>query len=267
MVKGIPLADYASLIDERALFLGQWGLRGQRGGDGPTYEELVETEGRPRLRYWLDRLATEGILQHAAVVYGYFPAVSEGDDVVVLTEPRPDAPERFRFTFPRQQRSRFLCIADFVRSREDALASGQVDVWPFQLVTMGQPIADFANELFAADAYRDYLEVHGIGVQLTEALAEYWHRRIRQELAFAGGGTAADEDPDEIAEYFKLAYRGARFAFGYGACPNLEDRIKLVELLEPERIGVELSEELQLHPEQSTDAFVLHHPEAKYFNV
>ncbi|NME79129.1 methionine synthase [Rhodococcus sp. 105337] len=267
VVKGIPLAEYASLIDERALFLGQWGLRGQRGGDGPSYEELVETEGRPRLRYWLDRLATEGILQHAAVVYGYFPAVSEGDDVVVLTEPRPDAPERFRFTFPRQQRSRFLCIADFVRSREDALASGQVDVWPFQLVTMGQPIADFANELFAADAYRDYLEVHGIGVQLTEALAEYWHRRIRQELAFAGGGTAADEDPDEIAEYFKLAYRGARFAFGYGACPNLEDRIKLVELLEPERIGVELSEELQLHPEQSTDAFVLHHPEAKYFNV
>ena len=267
VVKGIPLADYASLIDERALFLGQWGLRGQRGGEGPSYEELVETEGRPRLRYWLDRLATEEILQHAAVMYGYFPAVSEGDDVVVLTEPRPDAPERYRFTFPRQQRSRFLCIADFVRSREDALASGQVDVWPFQLVTMGQPIADFANELFAADAYRDYLEVHGIGVQLTEALAEYWHRRVRQELAFAGGGTAADEDPDEIAEYFKLAYRGARFAFGYGACPNLEDRIKLVELLEPERIGVELSEELQLHPEQSTDAFVLHHPEAKYFNV
>jgi 5-methyltetrahydrofolate--homocysteine methyltransferase len=267
VVKGVALAEYSSLVDERALFLGQWGLRGQRAGDGPTYEELVESEGRPRLRYWLDRLSTEGILQHAAVVYGYFPAVSEGDDVVILTEPRPDAPERYRFTFPRQQRSRFLCIADFVRSRKDAIASGEVDVWPFQLVTMGQPIADFANELFASNSYRDYLEVHGIGVQLTEALAEYWHRRIRQELAFSGGGTAADEDPDEVAEYFKLAYRGARFAFGYGACPDLEDRIKLVELLEPERIGVELSEELQLHPEQSTDAFVLHHPEAKYFNV
>ncbi|MGX6512599.1 methionine synthase [Rhodococcus sp. SJ-2] len=267
VVKGIALAEYASLVDERALFLGQWGLRGQRAGDGPTYEELVETDGRPRLRYWLDRLSTEGILQHAAVVYGYFPAVSEGDEVVILAEPRPDAPERYRFTFPRQQRSRFLCIADFVRSRQDALASGEVDVWPFQLVTMGQPIADFANELFASNSYRDYLEVHGIGVQLTEALAEYWHRRIRQELAFSGGGTAADEDPDEVAEYFKLAYRGARFAFGYGACPDLEDRIKLVELLEPGRIGVELSEELQLHPEQSTDAFVLHHPEAKYFNV
>ncbi|MFZ2530231.1 MAG: methionine synthase [Rhodococcus sp. (in: high G+C Gram-positive bacteria)] len=267
VVKGISLADYAGLVDERALFLGQWGLRGQRGGDGPSYEELVESDGRPRLRYWLDRLSTEGILAHAAVVYGYFPAVSEGDDVVVLTEPRPDAPERYRFTFPRQQRTRFLCIADFVRSREEAQRTGQVDVWPFQLVTMGQPIADFANELFAENSYRDYLEVHGLGVQLTEALAEYWHRRVRQELAFAGGGTAADDDPEDVAEFFKLGYRGARFAFGYGACPDLEDRIKLVELLEPARIGVELSEELQLHPEQSTDAFVLHHPEAKYFNV
>ncbi|OOL29616.1 methionine synthase [Rhodococcus rhodochrous] len=267
VVKGVALADYAGLIDERALFLGQWGLRGQRTGDGPTYEELVETEGRPRLRYWLDRLSTEGILAHAAVVYGYFPAVSEGDDVVVLAEPHPDAAERYRFTYPRQQRGRFLCIADFVRSRADARAKGQVDVLPFQLVTMGQPIADFANELFASNSYRDYLEVHGIGVQLTEALAEYWHRRVREELVLSGGHNLAEEDPADVAEFFKLGYRGARFAFGYGACPNLEDRVKLVELLEPGRIGVELSEELQLHPEQSTDAFVLHHPEAKYFNV
>ena len=115
----------------------------------------------PRLRYWLDRLTSEGILAHAAVVYGYFPAISEGDDVIVLTEPKPDAPERFRFTYPRQHRDRFLCIADFVRSRKEAEATGQVDVLPFQLVTMGQPIADFANELFASNSYRDYLEVHG----------------------------------------------------------------------------------------------------------
>ncbi|MGW6377478.1 methionine synthase [Rhodococcus sp. NPDC055112] len=267
IVKGISLADYSGLLDERALFLGQWGLRGQRAGDGPTYEELVETEGRPRLRYWLDRLSTDGILAHAAVVYGYFPAVSEGDDVVVLTEPTPDAPERFRFTFPRQHRDRFLCIADFVRSREEARRTGQVDVLPLNLVTMGQPIADFANELFAANSYRDYLEVHGIGVQLTEALAEYWHRRVREELVLAGGHNLAEQDPDDVEEYFKLAYRGARYSFGYGACPDLEDRAKMVALLEPERIGVVLSEELQLHPEQSTDAFVLHHPEAKYFNV
>jgi 5-methyltetrahydrofolate--homocysteine methyltransferase len=266
IVKGIALAEYTGLLDERALFLGQWGLRGVRGGEGPSYEDLVESEGRPRLRHWLDRLSTDGILAHSAVVYGYFPAVSEGDDVIVLDEPRPDAAERFRFTFPRQQRGRFLCVADFVRSRELATERDQVDVLPFQLATMGQPIADFTAELFAANSYRDYLEVHGISVQLTEALAEYWHRRVREELTFGGHAMAA-EDPDSVEEYFKLGYRGARFSFGYGACPNLEDRTKMVALLEPQRIGVTLSEELQLHPEQSTDAFVLHHPEAKYFNV
>ena len=266
IVKGVALSEYSGLLDERALFLGQWGLRGQKSGDGPTYEELVDTEGRPRLRYWLDRLTSDGVLAHAAVVYGYFPAVSEGDDVIILDEPNPAAAERFRFTFPRQQRDRFLCIADFIRSRESAKETGQVDVLPFQLVTMGQPIADFANELFAANSYRDYLEVHGIGVQLTEALAEYWHRRVREELTL-DGNSLAEDDPSDVQEYFKLGYRGARYSFGYGACPDLDDRAKLVELLGSERIGVTLSEELQLHPEQSTDAFVLHHPEAKYFNV
>ena len=267
VVKGLAVADYAELLDERALFLGQWGLRGVRGGEGPSYEELVETEGRPRLRYWLDRLATDGVLAHAAVVYGYFPVVSEGDDVVLLSEPRPEAEQRFRFTFPRQQRDRFLCIADFIRPRDLAVEREQVDVMPFQLVTMGQPIADFANELFASDAYRDYLEVHGIGVQLTEALAEYWHRRVREELRFSGDRAMSADDPDAKEDYFKLGYRGARYSFGYGACPDLEDRVKTMALLEPERIGVTLSEEMQLHPEQSTDAFILHHPEAKYFNV
>jgi 5-methyltetrahydrofolate--homocysteine methyltransferase len=267
IVKGLAVADYSALLDERALFLGQWGLRGARGGTGPSYEELVETEGRPRLRYWLDRLSTDGVLAHAAVVYGYFPAVSERDDVIILSEPTPDASERFRFTFPRQQRDRFLCIADFVRWRALASERGQVDVLPFQLVTMGDPIAEFANELFAANAYRDYLEVHGIGVQLTEALAEHWHRRIREELRFSGDRAMSSEDPEAIEDYFKLGYRGARFSFGYGACPDLEDRVKTMALLQPERIGVSLSEEMQLHPEQSTDAFILHHPEAKYFNV
>jgi 5-methyltetrahydrofolate--homocysteine methyltransferase len=267
IIKGLAVADYAGLLDERALFLGQWGLRGARSGDGPSYDDLVESDGRPRLRQWLGQLSTDGILAHSAVVYGYFPAVSEGDDVIVLTEPEPDAPERFRFTFPRQQRGRYLCVADFIRPRELARERGQVDVWPFQCVTMGTPIADYANELFAANSYRDYLEVHGIGVQLTEALAEYWHRRIREELKFSGNRAMSAEDPEAIEDYFKLGYRGARFAFGYGACPNLEDRAKMMALLEAERIGVTLSEELQLHPEQSTDAFVLHHPEANYFNT
>jgi 5-methyltetrahydrofolate--homocysteine methyltransferase len=267
VVKGVSLAEYSGMVDERALFLGQWGLRGAKTGSGPSYEELVETEGRPRLRYWLERLSTEGVLAHAAVVYGYFPAVSEKDALVVLEDARPDAAERFRLEFPRQRRDRHLCLADFWRPRGLAVERGEVDVLPLHLVTMGQPIADYANELFAKDAYRDYLEVHGLGVQLTEALAEYWHRRIREELTFPTGGAVAAEDPADVEEFFKLGYRGARYSLGYGACPNLEDRTKIVELLQPGRIGVELSEELQLHPEQSTDAMVAHHPEAKYFNA
>jgi 5-methyltetrahydrofolate--homocysteine methyltransferase len=267
IVRGVPLADYASMVDERATFLGQWGLRGARGGSGPTYEELVETEGRPRLRYWLDRLTTDGILRHAAVVYGYYPCVADGDDLVILREPSPSAEERTRFTFPRQRKDRRLCLADFFRPRELALAADEVDVVAFTLVTMGEPIAEYAKDLFAADSYRDYLEVHGLGVQLAEALAEYWHRRVRQELRFATGAAVSEEDPADVEEFFKLGYRGARFSLGYGACPNLEDREKIVTLLDPMRIGVKLSEEFQLHPEQSTDAIVLHHPEAKYFNT
>ncbi len=277
IVKGLSLQEYLPFLDERALFRGQWGLQASRDEGGSTYEELVETEGKPRLRALLDTLKSQGVLDHAAVVYGYFPAVSEGDTVHILPtppsgqQPVPTAEPVASFTFPRQQRGCFLNIADFVRSRELAVERGQVDVWPFQLVTMGAPIADYANELFAKDSYREYLEVHGAGVQLTEALAEYWHARIRGELVLdegeAKGRQVSAEDADNTEEFFDLKYRGARFSFGYGSCPDMEDRIKLVELLEPERIGVVLSEELQLHPEQSTDAFVLYHPEAKYFNV
>ncbi|MFI0941971.1 methionine synthase [Streptomyces sp. NPDC021020] len=252
VVKGIPLADYASWLDEGALFKGQWGLKQSRAS-GPSYEELVESEGRPRLRGLLTRLQSEGLLE-AAVVYGYYPCVSKGDDLIVLHE---DGSERTRFTFPRQRRGRRLCLADFFRPEE----SGETDVVGFQVVTMGNRISEAANELFAADSYRDYLELHGLSVQLAEALAEYWHARVRSELGFAG------EDPGEMADMFALKYRGARFSLGYGACPDLEDRAKIAALLEPERIGVKLSEEFQLHPEQSTDAIVIHHPEAKYFNA
>lgn len=273
IVKGVALNDYLTTLDERALFMGQWGLRGARGGEGPSYEELVETDGRPRLRSWLQRLRAENILQHAAVVYGYFPAVAEGDTVHILPipaegeQPDPTAEPIVSWTFPRQSRGRFLSIADFIRPRELAIEKGQTDVMPFQLVTMGQPIADFANDIYAKNEYRDYLEVHGVGVQLTEALAEFWHQRIRSELQFADGTTAAAEDSDDTRDFFDLKYRGARYSFGYGSCPDLTFRMGMMNLLQPERIGVELSEELQLHPEQSTDAFVLYHPEAKYFNV
>ncbi|MFE3946518.1 methionine synthase [Streptomyces sp. NPDC059118] len=253
VVKGIQLKEYASWLDEGALFKGQWGLKQARAGDGPTYEELVETEGRPHLRGWLDKLHTENLLE-AAVVYGYFPCVSKGDDLILLHE---DGSERTRFTFPRQRRGRRLCLADFFRPEE----SGETDVIGLQVVTVGSKIGGETAKLFEANSYRDYLELHGLSVQLAEALAEYWHARVRSELGFAG------EDPSDVEDMFALKYRGARFSLGYGACPDLEDRAKIAELLQPERIGVHLSEEFQLHPEQSTDAIVIHHPEAKYFNA
>ncbi|WP_033323343.1 methionine synthase [Streptomyces yerevanensis] len=253
VIKGIQLKEYASWLDEGALFKGQWGLKQARTGDGPTYEELVETEGRPRLRGLLDQLQTGNLLE-AAVVYGYFPCVSKDDDLILLDEA---GNERTRFTFPRQRRGRRLCLADFFRPEE----SGETDVVGLQVVTVGSRIGEETAKLFASDAYRDYLELHGLSVQLAEALAEYWHARVRSELGFAG------EDPAEVEDMFALKYRGARFSLGYGACPDLEDRAKIAELLEPERIGVQLSEEFQLHPEQSTDAIVIHHPEAKYFNA
>ncbi|MFF0301185.1 methionine synthase [Streptomyces sp. NPDC004562] len=251
--KGIQLKEYASWLDEGALFKGQWGLKESRAGDGPSYQELVETEGRPRLRGLLDRLQTDNLLE-AAVVHGYFPCVSKDDDLIVLDE---HGNERTRFTFPRQRRGRRLCLADFFRPQE----SGETDVVGFQVVTVGSRIGEETARLFEANAYRDYLELHGLSVQLAEALAEYWHARVRAELGFAG------EDPAAMEDMFSLKYRGARFSLGYGACPDLEDRAKIADLLRPERIGVHLSEEFQLHPEQSTDAIVIHHPEAKYFNA
>jgi 5-methyltetrahydrofolate--homocysteine methyltransferase len=276
IVRGVALNDFAAFLDERATFMGQWGLKPGRGEAGASYEELVEREGRPRLRYWLDRILGEGMLD-PSIAYGYFPVVSEAEQVVVLHHGEdPDgvlgtagllAPdggsggqigtERLRFDFPRQRRDRHLCLADFVRSRE----SGQIDVMPVQLVTAGSKIDEVTAELFKGNHYRDYYELNGLVMQLTEALAEFWHARIRSELGFA------DEEPKDKAGLFKLDYRGARFSLGYPACPEMEDRRKVMELLEPERMGVILSDELMLHPEQSTDAFVFHHPEAKYFKV
>ncbi len=253
IVKGIPLADYVGMLDERALFMGQWGLKGARG----EYEAMAETEGRPRLRALLNEVQSKGWLE-AAVVYGYFPCVSEGNDLVILHHEGPEkGKERVRFSFPRQRRDRRLCLSDFFASRE----SGKIDVVAFHVVTMGNTVSKAANELFAANAYREYLELHGLSVQLTEALAEHWHARIREEIAVRG-----DDAPD-IQGILDQGYRGSRYSFGYPACPDIEQQTQLCELLEPGRIGVELSEEFQLHPEQSTSAIIVHHPEAKYFNA
>ena len=253
IVKGVALASYLGALDERALFVGQWGLQGKRG----EYEAMVESEGRPRLRSLLNDVQSNGWL-NAAVVYGYFPCYSEGNDLVILHHEGPDKGlERTRFTFPRQSRDRRLCLSDFFRSKE----SGQIDTVAFHVVTMGQSVSDATAKLFAANEYREYLELHGLSVQLTEALAEHWHARIREELGFAG------EDASDIDAILDQGYRGSRYSFGYPACPDLEQQLQLCALLEPERIGVELSEEFQLHPEQSTSAIIVHHPEAKYFNA
>jgi 5-methyltetrahydrofolate--homocysteine methyltransferase len=253
IVKGIQLASYLGALDERALFVGQWGLQGKRG----EYEVMVENEGRPRLRSLLNDVQSNGWL-NAAVVYGYFPCYSEGNDLIILHHEGPNkGSERTRFTFPRQTRDRRLCLSDFFRSKE----SGDIDTVAFHVVTMGQSVSDATSKLFAANEYREYLELHGLSVQLTEALAEHWHGRIREELGFA------KEDASDIAAILDQGYRGSRYSFGYPACPDLEQQRQLCELLEPERIGVELSEEFQLHPEQSTSAIIVHHPEAKYFNA
>ena len=253
VVKGIALHDYSSMLDERALFVGQWGLQSSQG----RYEEMVEHEGRPRLRALLNEAQSHGWL-NAAVVYGYFPCYSEGNDLVVLHhEAEKFGQERLRFTFPRQRRDRRLCISDFFRNKE----SGERDVVAFHIVTMGQSVSKATSDLFQRNEYREYLELHGLSVQLTEALAEHWHQRIRAEL-----GYSSTDSPD-LQSILDQGYRGSRYSFGYPACPNLEQQTQLCELLDPERIGVELSEEFQLHPEQSTSAIIVHHPEAKYFNA
>ena len=253
VVKGIQLSDYAGMLDERALFVGQWGLKGNRG----EYETMVESEGRPRLRSLLNEVQANGWL-NAAVVYGYFPCYSEGNDLVILHhEGELKGKERTRFSFPRQTRDRRLCISDFFASKE----SGKTDVVAFHVVTMGSTVSEAAAKLFAANNYREYLELHGLSVQLTESLAEHWHARMREELAVKG------DDSSDLQGILDQGYRGSRYSFGYPACPDLEQQVQLCELLDPTRIGVELSEEFQLHPEQSTSAIIVHHPEAKYFNA
>jgi len=253
VIKGIQLSDYAGMLDERALFVGQWGLKGNRG----EYETMVETEGRPRLRALINQVQSQGWL-NAAVVYGYFPCYSEGNDLVILHhEGEEKGKERIRFTFPRQSRDRRLCISDFFASKD----SGKTDVVAFHVVTMGSTVSEAAAKLFAENNYREYLELHGLSVQLTEALAEHWHARMREELQVKA------EDSSDLQGILDQGYRGSRYSFGYPACPDLEQQVQLCELLDPGRIGVEISEEFQLHPEQSTSAIIVHHPEAKYFNA
>jgi len=255
IVRGVPIDEIVPLINEVALFRNQWGFTpGDLGPDG--YRELIDREARPVLRGLIARAKSERILS-PSVVYGFYPANGDGDDVVVWDPEAPLERELARFSFPRQDRGRFLCIADFLRAAD----TGVADVLGVQVVTMGHRITEVAADLFAEDRYQDYLYTHGFGVEMAEALAELWHRRIRQELGIAG------EDGPTPQDWFRQGYRGSRYSFGYPACPNLEDQEPLFKLVDPTPIGVSLTDEFMLHPEQSTSAIVLHHPEATYFNA
>jgi 5-methyltetrahydrofolate--homocysteine methyltransferase len=251
VAKGIPLDDIVAFVNETALFRNQWQFR----PDKTTSENDAEFKDRirPILREQLEGAKSEGWLVPAAA-WGYFPVNSDGNDLIVWADDERRN-ERLRFSFPRQAADRHLCIADFFRSVD----SGDADYAAFHIVTMGVRASERERELFEADKYQDYLLTHGLSVEMTEALAELWHRRIREEWGYA------NEDGPTLAGLFRQQYRGSRYSWGYPACPDLDDQAKLVELLEPHRIDVKLTEEFQLEPEQSTSAIVVPHPEAKYF--
>lgn len=252
LVSSIPIREVAAFLDEASLFRARWGYR--RGRRSPEeYEAFLEAEVRPVLSGWLDRCEVDQLLAPQAV-YGFFAAGSEGDDLVVFGQ---EAGERARFTFPRQRGRRRLCIADYVRG----VASGERDWVAFQLVSVGRGATAEATNLFESDAYRDYMHFHGLSVAMAEATAELMHARIRREWGIGG------DDAPNLASLLGGGYRGARYSFGYPACPNLEDQAKIFDLLDPGRIGVSLSEEFQLVPEQSTSALVVHHPAAGHFRV
>jgi len=253
VVTDISLEDVFRYVNDVALIRGQWQVK-----KGKLTEEEYRTMLQERVYPDYERLKKEIVnnrLLQPAVVYGYFPCRSDGNDVIIYHEDSDS--ERLRFTFPRQSAAPFLCLADFFASVE----SGKTDVIGLQLVTMGAVASDHSSRLFEADNYKEYLYFHGLSVEGAEALAELWHKNMRQDLGIHG------RDATEIRRLFSQGYQGSRYSFGYPACPNLEDQVKVMELLQGETIGVTLSDEFQLVPEQSTTAMIVHHPQARYFTV
>jgi len=253
VVQDIPLDEVFAFVNETALFKGQWQFKQGRKPQ-EEYQAFVKETVRP-IYEELKELCKSKELLEPRVVYGYFPCQSSGNDLIIYNE--DESTERMRFSFPRQPGGKNLCLADFFATQ----ASGRIDTVAFHLVTVGRKATEYSQKLFKSDSYADYLYFHGLSVESAEALAELWHKRIREELGIA------DQDADEITKLFRQAYQGSRFSFGYPACPNLEDQSKLFELIDPSRIDVELTEEFQLEPEQSTSAIIVHHPEAKYFSI
>jgi 5-methyltetrahydrofolate--homocysteine methyltransferase len=255
VVTDLDMTRIFPYLNQRTLFSTQWQFR--KNNVAPAdYERQIEKVALPTLERLKTQCLQENILR-PAVVYGFFPCASDGDDLIIFHDDRRT--ERLRFTFPRQAFGDSWCISDFFQPLGEAFAA--TDHIAMMAVTMGEAVSIRTKELFEDNKYTDYLYLHGLGVECAEALAEYWHQRIRQEWGIAG-----DDSPD-IQKLFKLHYRGCRYSFGYPACPDLEDQTKLFELLQPDRIGLHLTEQFLLEPEQSTNAIIVHHPAAKYFNV
>ncbi|WP_426573407.1 methionine synthase [Aquihabitans sp. McL0605] len=251
VIKGVPLDDIAAYLNETALFRNQWGFRPEAGESDDDFKARL----RPELRDQLDKARADDLLQ-PQLVYGYWPCNGDGTDLVIWADESRDR-EITRFGFPRSLKDPHLCIADFFRP----IDSPDVDYVAFQIVTMGAKVSERTAELFKADRYQEYLMLHGIGVEMAEALCELWHRRVREEMGFA------DEDAPTVGGLFRQQYRGGRYSWGYPACPDLEDNERVAKLLEAERIGLEVNEDTgyQFVPEQSTSAIICHHPKAKYF--
>jgi 5-methyltetrahydrofolate--homocysteine methyltransferase len=250
----LDLGTVLQYVNKKSLYRLQWQYRqGKRSVE--DYSKFINEFVEPRFKEWVQRVRREKTLE-PRVVYGWWPCYSERNTLVVL-DPQDRHRELCRFDFPRQPGGRRLCLADFFRRKQ----SGELDVVGFSLVTMGGVATRHSEQLFKENRYDEYLHFHGLSVEGAEALAEYWHKRMRQQLGIAA------QDATDIDDLFKQKYQGSRYSFGYPACPNLEDQVKLLQLLEAQRIGVSLSEEFQLVPEQSTSAVVCHHPAARYFNV
>ena len=238
-------------INPIALFRGQWQFKRKEGMGNLEFNEWLKENVNPIFERMSRELAN--VIQ-PRVKWGYFPCNSEGNDLIIYHEDAKT--ERLRFSFPRQRDGRFLCLSDFFKPIGDT-----PDTVGFQIVTAGEDVSIQERALFQKGDFQDYLFTHGMGVETAEALAEYWHRMVRSEMGID------DQEPTDMRLLFSAKYHGARYSFGYPACPNLEDQSKLFELLQPEDIGVELTEEFMLNPEQSTSAIIVHHPEAKYFNI
>ncbi|MBM4166558.1 MAG: hypothetical protein FJ218_06550 [Ignavibacteria bacterium] len=267
VVENISLDEVFQYVNEVALTRGQWQVRkGKMSND--EYQKLLNEKIYPEYESLKLKVKSEKLLE-PKVVYGYFQCQSDGNDLIVYKNlsldfardnklvTRNSQLETINFSFPRQSSDRYLCISDFFASKE----SGKIDMIGMMLVTMGKRASEYSQQLFELNNYKDYLYFHGLSVECAEALAELWHKKMREELGIE------NSDAKEIKKLFSQGYQGARYSFGYPACPNLEDQTKLFELLQPERIDVELTEEFQLVPEQSTSAIIVHHSQAKYFNV